>query len=178
MIRFIAAIDDNRGLANDKGIPWSGKLPTDIARFRRKTLHGTVVMGFRTYQEFSHPLSERRNLVVVRPGTKLRWQPGFEPLEDAPAFLQAASRNNQDIWVIGGAGIFHDLLSYADQLDLTRVGGNFRCTKFFPEFETVFKRVKRGPQQSENGIPFRFEIWERKSAAGGYNSGEHATKTT
>jgi dihydrofolate reductase len=39
MIRLIAAIDSQRGIATDSGIPW--KLPGDSAYFREKTAQGS-----------------------------------------------------------------------------------------------------------------------------------------
>lgn len=157
MIKCIAAIDDKRGLANDQGIPWFGKIPGDTAQFRQKTLHSTVVMGFRTYQELAEPLGDRRNLVLVRPGTELR--PGFEVIEDIKGFLE---QSHNDIWIVGGASIYAQLLPYSDQLYLTRVHGDFGCTKFFPEFTSAFQKIEQTPEQTENGINFHFEVWEPK----------------
>lgn len=155
MINVIVAIDEKHGMADETGIPWQGKLPTDIAFFRQKTIHGIVVMGYRTYEEFDKPLSERRNLVVTRPGTVLR--PGFEVLEDFDSFLK---NTTEDIWVIGGAKVFEETIKYADNLYITRVDGDFNCTKFFPPFEDNFKLALEQPKQSENGIGFQFQVWQ------------------
>lgn len=154
MIKFIAAIDENRGLANEKGIPWLGKIPSDMENFRTHTIHGTVIMGFRTYEEFGKPLSDRRNLVITRPGTPLK--PGFEVIENPREFLQNAT---EDIWVVGGAAIYGEFLDLADELYLTRLQAAYPCTKFFPEFEDFFQIVNRGEDITENGITYHFETW-------------------
>ncbi len=154
MIKFIAAIDQNRGLADEHGIPWAGKTPTDLQFFRDSTLHSTVVMGYGTYIEFDHPLSDRRNLVVVRPGTEL--QPGFEVLENPVDFLKSAT---EDVWVIGGAGIFTEFLNLADELYITQLEATYPCTKFFPEFKHSFQMSNRGEDITENGITYHFETW-------------------
>ena len=62
MIRLIAAIDSQRGIATDSGIPW--KLPGDTAYFREKTANGLIVMGRATYDEFAAPLHGRENYVL------------------------------------------------------------------------------------------------------------------
>jgi dihydrofolate reductase len=80
MIRAIAVMDSKKGLANDKGIPWLGKIPTDTRYFREKTENSTILMGFNTYKEFAKPLSNRRNLVLTNDPTPLR--PGWEPVND------------------------------------------------------------------------------------------------
>ena len=157
MIKFIAAIDNKRGLANEHGIPWQGKLPTDVAYFRQKTLHGNVMMGYGWYAEQKQPLPERRNLVAVPEPQTLR--PGFEQVTDAREFLK---NFNEDIWVGGGAMLFANTIDLADELYLTRLDVDFNCTKFFPEFEKDFQLVSKGEPQTENDIPFHFEIWKRK----------------
>ena len=60
MIRLIAAIDSQRGIATDSGIPW--KLPGDTAYFREKTAHGLIVMGRATYDEFRGAAARRGEL--------------------------------------------------------------------------------------------------------------------
>ena len=157
MIRFIAALDSKKGLANDKGIPWQGQLPTDVAYFRNKTLHGNVMMGYGWYQEQKLPLPERRNLVAFDQQTELR--PGFELVTDARTFLETTQ---DDIWVGGGAILFANTLDLADELYLTRLDKDFGCTKFFPEFENDFELANETEPQTENGITFTFQIWKRK----------------
>jgi dihydrofolate reductase len=62
MIRLIAAIDKSRGIADEHGIPWQGKIPTDTRYFREQTAEGTIVMGYGTYVEYDRPLHDRRIL--------------------------------------------------------------------------------------------------------------------
>lgn len=157
MIRFIAAIDDKRGIADDHGIPWQGKIPTDVQYFRNKTIHSTVMMGSGWYQEQKEPLPERRNLVAFPDEEAMR--PGFEQVKDAHQFLQ---NTNEDIWVGGGAALFTSTLDLADELYLARVQGDFHCTKFFPEFENDFELTSSSKPITENGIIFHFEVWKRK----------------
>ena len=75
MIRQIAAIDSQRGIATDSGIPW--KLPGDSAYFREKTSNGLIVMGRATYDEFAAPLHDRENYVLSPP--RRRCAPAFRP---------------------------------------------------------------------------------------------------
>lgn len=158
MIRFIAAIDDKRGTANDHGIPWGRKLTKDLEDFRKRTMGHPMLMGYNTYVEFAHPLPNRHNLVASHQDTKLR--PGFDLVTDARAYLRKAQ---EDIWVIGGAGLFTETLDLADELYLTRVQGDFQCTKFFPEFESAFERVSKGEPITESDIMYWFEVWRRKN---------------
>jgi dihydrofolate reductase len=158
MIRAIAAMDNKRGIADDHGIPWRGKLPTDVAHFREQTIHSAVLMGGGWYAEQQKPLPERRNLVATSDPAPLR--PGFERVPDARVFLKTTK---DDIWIGGGAGLFVSTLDLIDELDLTLIDKDFHCTKFFPEYAEDFEMVQEGPKQTENGITFRFTVWRRKT---------------
>lgn len=157
MIRFIAALDNKRGIANDHGIPWQGKIPSEVQYFRERTIHSIVVMGYKTYTEFDHPLSDRRNVVATHTNEPLR--PGFEAVADINNFLAMAT---EDMWVIGGAGLFSSILDQADELYLTLIEGDFSCTKFFPEYDKAFELAGESQPQTENGITYRFTTWRRK----------------
>lgn len=157
MIRFIAALDSKRGVADDHGIPWQSKIPTDVRYFRDKTIGGNLLIGYGWYQEMQKPLPNRRNIVATTKTEVLR--PGFEKVSDARKFLL---NSKEDIWVGGGAGLFASTLDLADELYLTFVEGDFNCTKFFPEFEDKFEKVSESEPITENGVTFRFTIWKRK----------------
>lgn len=158
MIRFIAAIDDKRGIADDHGIPWQGKLPTDVKYYRDKLKTGTVLMGYGMYKEVSKPYPGGINYVAAQ-GQMGGLRPGFKPVDDARKFL---SEFKGDIWNAGGAALFTSTLDLANELYLTRVQGDFNCTKFFPEFESDFELASSSEPITENGITFHFEVWRRK----------------
>lgn len=154
MIRLIAALDDKLGLANDQGIPWD--LPTDRAYAKEKTMGNPILMGFNTYLEFKSSNTGRRNLVLTDGKEPLR--EGFEAVTDIEEFMKNPPDN---LWLFGGAGAFAQTINYADELYLTRVKGDFQCTKFFPEFEDKFELSARSEEYTENGTSYRFEIWKR-----------------
>lgn len=159
MIRIIVAIERSRGLADDRGIPWQGRIPTDARHFRDETSSGTVLMGFRTYAEFERPLHDRPNFVLARAGSSLR--PGFVAVPDLAGFFE--ERSGESIWVIGGAALFEQSLPFVDDLFLTRLDADFDCTKFFPPFEDRFRLESGTGEQVEGGIPFHFEVWGRRA---------------
>jgi dihydrofolate reductase len=154
--RLIAALDERRGMGGPDGIPWQGKIPTDVANFRDRTAEGIVLMGYRTYEEFDAPLHRRDNFVWSRPGGP-PMRPGFEAVVDAREFL--ADRADQVVWVIGGAGLFVETLPVADELYLTQLEGDFGCTTFFPSYDDGFDRISVGEDHVEHDIRFHFEVW-------------------
>jgi dihydrofolate reductase len=155
MIRLIAAIDSRRGIATDSGIPW--KLPGDTAYFRQKTATGLIIMGRATYEEFSAPLHDTDNFVLTRGTAPLR--AGFRAVTSVDQLRRA--HPDEDIWVIGGAGVYEETIGEAQQLLLTQVVGDFHCTKFFPPYRDSFELASQSADHAERGITYRFETWRR-----------------
>jgi dihydrofolate reductase len=163
MIRLIAAMDKQRGIADEHGIPWHGKIPLDTKRFHDQTAHGIIVMGYGTYLEYDKPLHDRENFVVSRPDTgELR--AGFAAVPDADQFFDLHA--HELIWVIGGAALFSATLGRAQELVLTRLDADFHCTKFFPAFSDDFELENDEGPYVENDVSFRFETLRRVELSG------------
>lgn len=155
MIRLIAAIDQNKGLAKDHRIPWD--LPKDKARFRQLTLtHGAnVLMGSTTYRQMSSDyLSLRQCYVVSHHNQKLNNAILINDLKD---FL---AKFKQDLWIIGGAAIFEASIGQADELYLTLINKNFNCDQFFPDYGE-FKLVKVDGPFNYHGLTFNYQLLTR-----------------
>jgi dihydrofolate reductase len=170
MIRLIAAIDSRRGIATDAGIPW--KLPGDSAYFREKTADGLIVMGRATYDEFAAPLHGRENYVLSTTTAPLRT--GFQVIADLQQL--GAAHPGEDIWVIGGATVYRETITEADELLLTQVLKNFHCTKFFPPYEADFELESQSVDHQEAGLTYRFQTWQSRrpdTNASGASSPDH-----
>jgi dihydrofolate reductase len=155
MVRAIVAVDSNLGIANDNGIPWD--LPSDKAYFRSKTEGGTIIMGTGFYNELEEPLPNRQNIVASSDLQLVK--PGFVLTHDARQFIQ---NFDGDIWVSGGAMLYESTLDLVEELYITRLKGDFSCTKFFPAFEDKFKLVSEERPKTENRITFTFQVWKRQ----------------
>jgi dihydrofolate reductase len=156
MIRQIAAIDSQRGIATDSGIPWN--LPGDTAYFREKTANGLIVMGRATYDEFASPLHGGENYVLSTTATPLR--AGFQAIADLQELR--AAHPDEDIWVIGGATVYRETIAEAEELLLTQVQKDFHCTKFFPPYEADFELDSQSAEHREAGLTYRFQTWRSR----------------
>ena len=156
MIRQIAAIDSQRGIATDTGIPW--KLPGDSAYFREKTANGLIVMGRATYDEFAAPLHGRENYVLSHTSTPFRT--GFQAIADLEQLR--AAHPHEDIWVIGGATVYRETIAEAGELLLTQVLKDFHCTKFFPPYEADFELESQSADHQEADLTYRFQTWQSR----------------
>ena len=165
MIRQIAAIDSQRGIATDTGIRW--KLPGDSAYFREKTANGLIVMGRATYDEFAAPLHGRENYVLSHTSTPFRT--GFQAIADLEQLR--AAHPHEDIWVIGGATVYQETITQAEELLLTQVLKDFSCTKFFPPYESDFELESQSVDHQEAGLTYRFEVWRSRKPVEEASSG-------
>jgi dihydrofolate reductase len=115
-------------------------------------------MGRSTYNEFAAPLHGRDNFVLSADPGALR--SGFQKVGSLDQLRD--SHPGEDVWVIGGAAVYAETISEAEELLLTEVVGDFNCTKFFPAFRNEFRLNVRSEDHQEGGITYRFETWQRR----------------
>src|SRR6476660_6730302 len=63
-VQAIAAMAANRVIGDGNRLPWH--LPEDLARFKRLTMGGTLILGRKTWKSIGRPLPGRRIVVVTR----------------------------------------------------------------------------------------------------------------
>jgi dihydrofolate reductase len=124
---LIVAADEGDVIGRANGLPWH--LPADLRRFKRLTLGHVVVTGRRTYdgivERLGRPLPGRFSVVVTSsPGRSGDRGVAFQP--DAVAALNLARdieafAGRDEVFVIGGAQIYAQLLDEVDRVYLTRV---------------------------------------------------------
>ena len=130
MISMIAAVARNRAIGfENKLIYW---LPNDLKRFKALTTGHTIVMGRKTFESLPKgALPNRRNCVLTRSVTEL---PGCECFKDWDSFL-ASCQPDEDIYIIGGASLYRDLLNKVDRLCLTEIDDTpAQADTFFPDY--------------------------------------------
>lgn len=129
-MKAIAAMSRNRVIGRDGKIPWH--LPQDFRWFKKMTSGQVVLMGRKTFQSLGKPLPHRTNLVVSRNGAIA----GVETISDLAHFDPA--RYQQEVFVIGGAEIYAQLLPRCSDLYLSVVQREIEGDAFFPPFEELF----------------------------------------
>lgn len=160
IISLIWAMDDNRLIGVENRLPW--KLPADMKWFRRHTLGKTIVMGRKTFESFgSKPLPERTNIVVTR--DEGYQAPGAIVVHSIDEALQAAA-GEQEIFIIGGASFYEQMLPCADRLYITQVHGTFTGDAWFPSFDmSRWRSVTSEESRVDEKNPYccTFTIFER-----------------
>ena len=156
-LKMIAIVDSEYGLAKNGEIPWS--FAEDLKFFYRKTKNNIVIMGRRTFESLSAPLKNRANYVISKklardetadferltskeegnevptPNTLISKNFKnvfiFDSLENALENI-AQQKNAPEIWLIGGAELFHYALErqLIDEAYITQVSKNFHANLF------------------------------------------------
>lgn len=139
-ISLIAAIGKNRELGKNNKLLWN--IPEDLKRFKELTMGHPVIMGRKTNESIGRPLPNRTNIVITR-------DKGYEQegclithsLEEAIEL--AKTKDNNEIFIIGGGQIYEQAINIADKLYLTIVKGKFEADTFFPEYSKFKKIISR-----------------------------------
>jgi len=134
-MKAIAAMSLNRVIGRAGNLPWH--LPEEFRWFKQTTSGHAVLMGRKTFDSLGKPLPNRTNIVVTREGQI----PGVETVRDLAAFDPTAYAP-KEVWVIGGAEIYRQLLPRCEELMLTVVQREVDGDAFFPEFESQFTYVE------------------------------------
>lgn len=118
MIRAIVAVDEKWGIGKKNGLLFD--LPLDMKFFRETTSGKTVCMGYNTLLSFPNgkPLKNRKNIVICPEGVT---GDGFIAVHDMPEMLETISKENGDVYVIGGAYFYKSMLPYCDEVLVTKV---------------------------------------------------------
>ncbi|MFJ7753951.1 dihydrofolate reductase [Peribacillus muralis] len=131
MISLIVAMDENRVIGKNNKLPWH--LPADLQYFKKVTLGHPIVMGRKTFESIGRVLPGRENVIVTR-------NEDFQALDcvvlhDIRKIKTYADKRDDEVFVIGGAEIFKEVLPFADRLYITEIHETFEGDTFFPAID-------------------------------------------
>ena len=130
MVIMIAAVAENNALGKNNDLLWH--LPNDFKRFKEITSGHHIIMGRKTFESFPKPLPNRTHVIITR-------QNDFEyegciVVQNIEKALSVCPIN-ENLYIIGGGEIYQQSISFADQLDITRVHHSFDADVYFPEID-------------------------------------------
>ena len=159
MITAIVHVDKEWGIGKGNDMMFS--LPKDMKFFRETTMGNTVVMGGNTLRSFPNqkPLKNRVNIVLSRGQVRddciiVR---SYEELKE-----QLKTRQNEEIFIIGGGEIYRELLPYCHRALVTKVDAVGGAEVFFPNLDKLdnFVCVDEGEPIDDNGYTIRFSTYK------------------
>ena len=157
-ISIVVAISENNAIGKDNQLLWH--LPADLKHFKEITTGHPIIMGRKTYDSIGRPLPNRRNIVITRATTlTIENVEVVNTLEDAISLC----KNEDEIFIIGGAEIYKHALALTNRIYLTTVHQRYDGDVFFPalnmnEWKEVFKEYH--PADEKNTVAYTFSTLE------------------
>lgn len=127
-ISIVVAIAQNGAIGIENRLPW--RLSSDLKNFKKLTSGHAILMGRKTYESIGKPLPKRRNLIISRDPAYTA--EGCEVFQSIEAAIEAAQAQGEtEVFVIGGAQIYRQILPKADKMYLTKVKAEVKGDAFF-----------------------------------------------
>ncbi|KAM4808279.1 dihydrofolate reductase [Rhinophrynus dorsalis] len=179
---IVAMCPPGQGIGKGGTLPWP-PLRNEFKHFQRMTMTPTVegkqnvvIMGRKTWfsiPEKNRPLKDRINIVLSK---ELKEPPQgahylAKSLDESLELLQTDELKDRVdlVWIIGGSSLYQEVMEKPinQRLFVTRILQEFECDTFLPEIDlNSYKLLTEYPGisseiQEENGIKYKFEIYEK-----------------
>ncbi len=154
LISIIAAMSENRVIGRGNRLPWH--LPADLAHFKDLTLNKPIVMGRQTWESLPGPLPQRIHIVVTR---NRSYSARGCLLVGSPTEAIEAAGPVPELMVVGGAGIYRDMLPLARRMYLTLVAAVLEGDAWFPDWDRacwreVVRKERRHDERNRYDLTF------------------------
>ncbi|MDF2947055.1 MAG: dihydrofolate reductase [Bacillales bacterium] len=159
MISIIVAMDENGLIGKDNDLPWY--LPNDLRYFKKITTGNTILMGRKTFESIGRPLPNRKNVILTR--NKNYFSDNITVIHSIEEIEKLDIGEN--LYVIGGAEIFKELIDITDKLYITKIYSTFDGDVFFPKIDWDIwevESVETGLVDEKNIYPHDFFLYKRK----------------
>ena len=161
IISSIVATAKNRVIGKDNQMPWH--LPADLAYFKRTTLGHHIILGRKNYLAIGRPLPNRTNIILTRDKNFAcsNCQVAYS-IEEALHF--AHSKEESEVFIIGGGKIYEHTVEYWNKLYLTEIDLETEGDVFFPELnwdEWQLISEEKHQKDEKNPYDYNFKVFER-----------------
>jgi dihydrofolate reductase len=132
-INIIVAMTKNKLIGKDGKLPWNIK--EDMKLFKEKTVGKTVIMGKNTWLSIPkkfRPLPNRNNIVLSRTLEKAE---GAIVCKSIDNVIKIAENFGKEIFCIGGARLYKEMLPIADKLHISWIKKNYKGDTYFQKIE-------------------------------------------
>ncbi|MDR1336781.1 MAG: dihydrofolate reductase [Tannerella sp.] len=163
IISIIVATDEQGAIGKDGQLLC--RLPRDMKRFREITTGHTVIMGRKTFESLpGGALPNRKNRVLsTAPDRHYEHCDVCRSLQEA----LAACEGEEEVFIIGGAGVYRQAMPLAGKIYLTGIHHTFAdADTFFPPFAaTEWTETDRRdfPPDGKNPYAHTFFTYIRKN---------------
>lgn len=129
-ISAILAMSENRVIGKNNQLPWH--LAADLIHFKTLTTGHPIIMGRKTFTSIGKPLPNRTNIILTRDCHFKA--PGCVVVTTIDHALECGKEvDEKEVFVIGGAEIYHQCMPFVNKIYLTLVHTTIEGDTFFPE---------------------------------------------
>ncbi|MCI8409640.1 MAG: dihydrofolate reductase [Lachnospiraceae bacterium] len=162
-MNLIVAVDKNWGIGYQNNL--LVRIPADQRFFRETTTGKVVIMGRKTLESFpgGQPLKNRTNIVIskdrnyqVKDAIVVNSiKEALQKVEDVPT---------EDIYVIGGASIYEQMLPLCDTAHITKIDYAYQADTFFPNLDEMeeWQIVGESEEQTYYDLEYTFLCYKRQ----------------
>jgi dihydrofolate reductase len=156
ILSAIVAMAENRVIGNGNKMPWH--LPADLKHFKAVTNGHPVLMGRKTFESIGKPLPNRTNMIITR-DRQYSAQDCLVINDIAAALSMAQELDQNEVFVIGGAEIYKQLLPKVQRLYLTKIHHKFTGDAYFPELSfDDWHEVSHEDHQPDDKNPYAYSF--------------------
>lgn len=163
-MNIIVAVDKNWAIGFENKL--LNSIPEDMKFFRETTTGKVVVMGRKTLESFPNkrPLKNRTNIVITRQKDyQVDGAVVLHSVEEALDYLKQFK--SEDIYVIGGASIYEQMLPYCDVAHVTVMNYAYQADTWFPDLDKMDDFVVAADSEEKTyfDLEYCFKMYVRKS---------------
>lgn len=162
MISISVAIAKNNVIGKDNKLLWH--VSEDLKRFKRITSNKKMIMGRKTFESLPGILPNREHIVITRDKNFKIDSDKVTIVYDLNSLLEKYSKCEDEIFVIGGAEIYKQLLPYTQKIYLTKIDETFKGDTYFPEINYDEFKTEYASEQfidEKNSLHYTFVNLER-----------------
>lgn len=164
-MNLIVAVDRNWAIGYKNNL--LVRIPADQRFFRDETTGKAVIMGRSTLESFpgGQPLKNRTNIIITHKSDyKVKDAIVVYSIEEA---LEAvAGFKTEDVYVIGGASIYKQMLSCCDTAHVTKIDYAYQADTFLPNLDEMEDWIlaEESDEQTYYDLTYTFCRYERKKS--------------
>ncbi|MFG0249958.1 MAG: dihydrofolate reductase [Phycisphaeraceae bacterium JB051] len=160
-LAMILALSENNCIGKDGDMPWH--LPDELKHFMRTTTGHSMIMGRKTFETFAKLLPNRRHIVITRQAD-YQAQHEVDVVNSLDAAIEVC-KDEDKVFVIGGAEIYRQAYEKCDELYLTIVHASFDGDTYLNvidlnDWQEIEKEFH--PADDRNPIDYTCYLYHRK----------------
>lgn len=143
-------------------------IPGDLKYLKKMTTGKTVIMGRKTLESLpgGKPLPNRRNIILTRskdfkvPGAEV-----FHSIEDVLQLIKSGDIESNEVFVIGGADIYKQMMPYCDKFYITKIEAELPADRYFVDLDQIngLKITWTAPAEEYRGTKYQYVLYERET---------------